>query len=151
MTGMAIFGLSTCIRNRQEWGPIYYCCHDTPVMLVQALAIQQFVAELVKMYIPPNKSLIDDVHEDRLFNVWRKNPGVISHEQAWASPDPDVRAFAADLQPGFELIDLRYAPIGMGFSWGRYGAKTEVIRFGSKPLFAYRKPEKTSLFSRLFA
>jgi hypothetical protein len=120
-------------------------------MLVQAPTIQQFVAELVKMYTPPNKSLIDDVHEDRLFNVWRKNPGVISHERALASADPDVRAFAANLQPGFELIDLRNAPIGMGFSWARYGAKTEVTRFGPKPIFAYRKPEKTSLFSRLFS
>lgn len=133
-----------------EWGPIYYCCHDAPVMLLQAFTVQQWVAEVVKMYVPPNRSLIDDVCEDRLFSVWGKNPGVISHEKALASPDPDIRAFAAGLHADWELIDLRNAPIGMGFSWGRYGPRTEVTRFGAKPIFAYRRPEKTSLLSRLF-
>lgn len=133
-----------------EWGPVYYCCHDAPVMLLQSATVQEWVGEVVKLYIPPNNSLIDDVHEDRLFNVWGKNPGVIPHEKALASPDPDLRAFAGGLHPDFELIDLRDVPIGMGFSWGRYGPKTEVTRFGSKPIFAYRRPEKTSLLSRWF-
>ena len=65
------------------------------------------------------------------------------------SPDPDIRAFAAGLDAGFEVIDLRDARIGMGFSWGRYGPNTEVKRFGSQPVFAYRKPEKTNVLSRL--
>lgn len=133
-----------------NWGPIYFCCHDAPVMLLQAATIQQFVGEVFKMYIPPHKSLVDDVHEDRLFDVWRKNPGVITHASALASSDPDIQAFAAGLEASFDLIDLRDAQIGMGLSWGRYGANTEVKRFGSKPIFAYRRPEKTGLFSRLF-
>jgi hypothetical protein len=118
-------------------------------MLLQAATVLQFVSEVFKMYIPPHKSLIDDVHEDRLFNVWRKNPGVIAYANAVASPDPDIHAFAAGLYESFDVIDLRDAQIGMGFSWGRYGPKTEVKRFGSKPIFAYRRPEKTSLLSRL--
>jgi hypothetical protein len=133
-----------------NWGPIYFCCHDAPVMLLQAATVQQFVSEVFKMYIPPHTSLINDVHEDRLFEVWRKNPGIFAHASALASPDPDIRAFAADLDASFDLIDLRDAQIGMGLSWGRYGPKTEVRRFGSKPIFAYRRPEKTSLLSRLF-
>jgi hypothetical protein len=133
-----------------NWGPIYFCCHDAPVMLVQAATVQQFVGEVLKMYIAPHKSLIDDVHEDRLVDVWRKNPGVIAHANALVSPDPDIRTFAAILDSGFELIDLRDAPVGIGLSWGRYGPNTEVKRFDSKPIFAYRRPQKTSLLSRLF-
>jgi hypothetical protein len=133
-----------------EWGPIYFCCHDAPVMLLQAATVQQFVSEVFKMYVPPHQSLIDDVHEDRLFDVWRKNPGVIGHANAIAAPDPVIRAFAAGLDVGFEIIDLRNAQIGMGFSWGRYGPNTEVTRFGPEPIFAYRKPEKKGLMSRLF-
>ena len=129
-------------------GPIYFCCHDAPVLLVQAVTVQQFVSEVFKMYSPPHQSLIDDVHEDRLFDVWSKNPGVITHATAVVSPDPEIRAFAAGLDARFEIIDLREAPIGMGFSWGRYGANTEVRRFGSEPVFAYRRPEKTGFFSR---
>jgi hypothetical protein len=85
-----------------------------------------------------------------LFDVWRKNPGVIAHTAALVSTDPDIRAFAASLDGRFEVIDLRAAPIGMGLSWGRYGPDTEVTRFGSQPVFAYRRPEKTGLLSRWF-
>jgi hypothetical protein len=133
-----------------EWGPVYFCCHDAPVMLLQAATVQQFVSEVFKMFVPPHQSLIDDVHEDRLFDVWRKNPGVIDHASAIASSDPVIRAFAADLDTGFEIVNLRNAQVGMGFSWGRYGARTEVKRFGLEPIFAYRKPEKKGLISRLF-
>jgi len=132
------------------WGPIYFCCHDAPVMLLQAATIGQFVTEVFKMYLPPHQSLINDVHDDRLFEVWRKNPGVISRAAAAASPDPDIRTFASDLDETYEVIDLRDAPIGMGLSWGRYGPRTEVKRFSPKPIFACARPPKTGLLSRLF-
>ena len=119
-------------------------------MLLQAATVSQFVSEVFKTYIPPHQSLIGDVHDDRLFAVWRKNPGVIPHADAVTSPDPDLRAFATGLDPAFEVIDLRGVPIGMGFAWGRYGPRTDVRRFGSQPIFAYRRPEKTSLLGRLF-
>src|SRR5262249_5411637 len=106
-----------------DWGPIYFCCHDAPVMLLQAETVQQFVAEVFRMHIPPHKSLINDVLKDRLFEVWQKHPGVITQADALDSPDPDLHDFAASLAPDFEIIDLRNAPIGMGFSWGRYGWK----------------------------
>jgi hypothetical protein len=138
------------VRRTGRRAPVYFCCHDAPVMLVQAASIPQFVSEVFRMYVPPHKSLVNDVHEDSVFDVWRKNPGVLAHAQALASADPDIRAFAAGLDAGFEVIDLREAPIGMGFSWGRYGPKTEVIRFGSQPIFAYRRPAKTGVLTRLF-
>jgi hypothetical protein len=40
-----------------NWGPIYFCCHDAPVMLLQAATLQQFVSEAFKIYTPPYKSL----------------------------------------------------------------------------------------------
>ena len=132
-----------------DWGPIYFCCHDAPVMLLQSAAVEQFVSEVFKMYMPPHKSLVDDVHEDRLFDVWRRNPGVISQVNATASGGREIQTFAASLGADFEIIDLRNAPIGMGFSWGRYGSQTEVKRFGALAIFAYRRPEKKGLLSRL--
>lgn len=132
-----------------DWGPIYFCCHDAPVMLLQSATVMHFVSEVFKMYMPPHTSLVDDVYEDRLFDVWRKDPGVIAHASAIASPDRDIQAFAASLESDFEIIDLRDAPVGMGFSWGRYGPRTEVKRFGAMAIFAYRRPEKKRLMSRL--
>jgi hypothetical protein len=99
------------------------------------------------MFEPPHQSLIDDVHEDRLAHVWRTNPGVLSHEQCLLSEDPVLSAFAGELDESFQTIDLRLAKPGDGFSWGRYGPKTQIRRFGTHAVFAYKKPK--SLISRL--
>jgi len=48
----------------------------------------------------------------------------------------------APLVDGFQIIDLRDVPIGMGFSWGRYGPRTELRRHGHELLFAYARPPK---------
>jgi len=120
-------------------------------MLLQAASIQQFVHELFRMCSVPRRSLISDVHEDRLYDVWTKNPCVIAYADAIVSGDLDIQTFAVSLGSNFEVIDLRSVPVGMGFSWGRYGPDTEVKRFATKPIFAYGKPEmKKSLRSRLF-
>ena len=130
--------------------PVFFACHDAPVILYQSPDIASFLFELFKMNTPPHKSLVDDVHDDRLFEVWRRNPGVIERQAAVTSSDPDLQAFANQLGENFQFIDLRSAQPGMGFSWGRYGAKTEVRRHGHKRLFAYAKPQRTGLIAKLF-
>ncbi|HET9927914.1 MAG TPA: SMI1/KNR4 family protein, partial [Rubrobacter sp.] len=90
------------------WGPIYFTCHDAPVILYQADSLDQFLGELFRMFEPPHRSLIDDVHEDRLARVWRTNPGVLSHERCLLSEDPILSAFARELDDeSFQIIDLR--------------------------------------------
>ena len=129
------------------WGPIYFACHDAPVILYQADSLEQFLRELFLMFEPPHKSLIDDVHQDRLARVWQTNPGVLSHEQCLRSEDPILSAFAGELDESFQIIDLRRAKPGEGFSWGRYGPNTQIKRFGMHAVFAYKKPK--SIISRL--
>jgi hypothetical protein len=73
--------------------PVFFACHDAPVILYQSESIAAFLTELVRMYQPPHESLIDDVHEDRLFEVWRKNPDTLTLGEA-ASRDNVLRAFA---------------------------------------------------------
>ena len=130
-----------------NWGPIYFACHDAPVILYQADSLDQFLRELFRMFEPPHQSLIDDVHEDRLAHVWQTNPGVLSHEQCLRSEDPILSAFARKLDESFQIIDLRLAKPGDGFSWGRYGPKTQIQRFGTHAVFAYKKPK--GIISRL--
>ena len=130
-----------------KWGPIYFACHDAPVILYQADSLDQFLRELFRMFEPPHQSLIDDVHEDRLAHVWQTNPGVLSHEQCLRSEDPILSAFARELDESFQIIDLRLAKPGDGFSWGRYGPKTQIQRFGTHAMFACKKPK--SIISRL--
>jgi hypothetical protein len=107
--------------------------------------------EAFRMLVPPHASAVDDVHEDRLFNVWRDNPGTTERSAALAS-DERLSAFAEELDDRFTFVDLRSSPVGMGFSWGRYGPRTDVRRHGHERLFAYAAPEKRpGLLRRLFA
>jgi hypothetical protein len=131
-----------------QWGPIYFVCHDAPVILYQAESLEQFLSELFRIFKPPHQSLVDDVHEDRLAHVWQTNPGVLSYEQCLRSRDPILSAFARELDESFQVIDLRQAKPGDGFSWGRYGPRTLVKRFGMHAIFAYQKPK--GFFARLF-
>jgi cell wall assembly regulator SMI1 len=121
---------------------VFFACHDAPVVLYQSPSVGHFLHEAIRMCVPPHASLVDDVHEDRLFRVWRENPGVLAQPEAAASGDERLAAFAATLDDDFQLVDLRDVPIGMGFSWGRYGPRTEVRRHGEHRLFAYRRPER---------
>jgi SMI1/KNR4 family protein SUKH-1 len=136
--------------ERTPTAPLFFACHDGPVILYQSPDLATFLGEVFKLYQSPHKSLIDDVHEDRLFHVWRRNPQVISHEAAMKSPDSAVATFASQLPRHFQIIDLRFVEPGMGFSWGRYGPKTELRRFGEQRIFAYAKPPKTGFFSKIF-
>ncbi|MFL5264386.1 MAG: SMI1/KNR4 family protein [Anaeromyxobacteraceae bacterium] len=128
--------------------PVFFAGHDAPVILYQAPSLAAFLAEVVKMYRPSHDSLVDDVHEDRIFDVWRKNPGTMTVAQA-ATGDRVLKDFAAVLDERFTVVDLRQAAVGMGFSWGRHGPRTELRRHGDARLFAYAPPTKRSLWSRL--
>jgi cell wall assembly regulator SMI1 len=129
---------------------VFFACHDPPVVLYQSPDLGHFLEETFRMQAPAETSLLDDVHEDRLFNVWRTNPGTIDHAAALAG-DAELSAFAAELDERFTFVDLRSPEIGMGFSWGRHGPRTEVRRHGFERLFAYAPPEKQpGLLSRLF-
>jgi cell wall assembly regulator SMI1 len=129
---------------------VFFACHDAPVVLYQSPDLGHFLHETFRMLVPPHASLVDDVHEDRLFKVWRENPGTLDRAAALAG-DEQLREFAASLDDTFTFVDLREPEIGMGFSWGRHGPRTEIRRHGYERLFAYAPPEKKpGLFRRLF-
>jgi hypothetical protein len=137
--------------DSKAWGPIYYHSHDAPVILFQSQTLVQFLEEFLNMYRAPFKSAIADVHDDRLFDVSRKNPVEMTFDEALASPDGEFVKFAKDLGSDWLFADLRGAAVGMGFSWGRFGPYTEVKRMGQAPVFAYKGPKKNpGLISKLF-
>jgi len=78
-----------------ETAPVFFACHDPAVILYQSPNIGDFMYEAFRMLVPPHASAVDDVNEDRLFNVWRDNPGTLDHSTALAS-DEDLRAFATE-------------------------------------------------------
>jgi hypothetical protein len=119
--------------------PVFYACHDAPVVLYQSATIAEFLRELFRAFVPPHESAVDDVHEDRRFDVWRTNPRAIDRDAAFEG-DVGLRAFVEELDERFAIVDLRTPEIGMGFSWGRYGPDTVVRRHGYERIFAYAPP-----------
>lgn len=148
--GFGNFWVADLHAGSDDWAPIYFACHDAPVVLLQSYSLSSFLEELVKMFVPPFQSVIDDVHEDKIYRVWNTNPNVLTREACLASGDIILRTFAAGLEQGYEIIDLRSCKAGFGFSWGRYGPGTETRRFNEYPVFAYRKPRNKGLLARLF-
>jgi SMI1 / KNR4 family (SUKH-1) len=117
---------------------VFYASHDPPVVLIQSLDLAHFLDEA----LAPGKSLVHD--------MWHENP--LDHAAALAGDD-ELRAFAATLDDGYTIVDLRTPTIGTGFSWGRHGPATEIRRDGYRRLFAYARPEPTpkqGLLGRLF-
>jgi hypothetical protein len=148
--GFGNFWILDLPPDEVETAPVFFVCHDPPVTLYQSPNIGDFVHETFRMLVPPHASAVDDVHEDKLFNVWRENPGTLDHSAA-LSADEHLGAFATELDDRFTFVDLRSCPVGMGFSWGRFGPRTEGRRYGHEPLFAYALAEKRpGLLRRLF-
>jgi len=146
--GFGNFWVVDLSERSNAFGPVYFACHDAPVILYQCDSLDEFLTELFRACTPPHKSLIDDVHEDRLHNVWRTNPGVLSRSECLTSSDSELEAFARTLDSSWSIVDLRAVTPGMGFSWGRYGPNTQLKRHGLLPIFAYTRPN--GFLRRLF-
>ena len=123
------------------WGPIFFCCHDAPVIVYQAHSLTGFLADLIEFGTDMENSILNKVHEDYHFKIWRENPNILTYQECINSTDLALSQFAASLNPGYFIIDLRNPKIGDGFSWGRFGPKTILKRFGAERIFAYGKKE----------
>jgi SMI1 / KNR4 family (SUKH-1) len=129
------------------WGPILYACHDPPVIVFQTSSLEHFIKEVLRLANPPHHSDVDEVHDRAAMSIWRKNPGATPVEQLRTSTDPAISAFVESLPGSSFVIDLRGQKPGSGFSWGRFGPKTRVVRFHHELLFAC---ESKSWFQRIF-
>jgi len=126
------------------WGPVYYACHDPPVIVYQASSVEEFLLQTVQLWESGARSAVDAVHEDAVSVIWKHNPGLIRQVEAARSPDPALRGFASELAPEFMIADLRAAKIGHGFSWGRFGPTTKWRHHSSLPIWAVGKPSTSS-------
>lgn len=121
------------------WGPIYYVCHDPPVVVYQSANLEEFFHACIQMGVTPENNPIDEVSGPLAFGIWSKNPGLIPQPEAEKSTNPEIREFARELDARWLIKDLRDAKPGDGFSWGRFGPVAPIKRFGSLPIFAIRE------------
>jgi hypothetical protein len=123
----------------KTFAPIFFSCHDPPVVVYQTDGLLQLIREVVRGSSPPWKSQIADVHESLATRIWRENPCAMNRAQCLATGDYELKAFAESLDDRWEFIDLRNPKMGDGYSWGRYGPKTLNKRHGCKRIFACQK------------
>ena len=136
--GFGNYWVADLHADSSDWAPIYFACHDPPVIVYQSDSLEHFVREFLRFGNPPHESEIDWVHEAATAKIWSQNPGAVPAGAARESEDQALAAFARELDDSYLVIDLRGAVLGDGFSWGRFGPKTKVVRCGREPIFAYQ-------------
>jgi len=149
--GFGNFWLLDLTPDTVETAPVFFACHDAPVLLFQAASLADFVDQAVGALEPHRDPTIDDVHEDRRFQVGRRAPGAMTWQAAMTSPDHALREFASSLDEAWTVVDLRRREIGMGVPWGAHGPRTRLARHGWERIFGYAPPTKDrrSIWSRM--
>lgn len=127
-----------------QWGAVFFVTHDPPVVVLSASDLGSFIAQA---FDTPATAHFEN---QLVAKIWKRNPYVISREQALASADPVLRAFARELTEDYVIADLRDSVRGKGFVWGIAGPDTDVRRAGSELLFATEK-RKRGMLARLFS
>ncbi len=144
--GFGNYWIVDLTSQSKSWGPIFYACHDAPVIVYQAADLVHFAQEVIRLGNKPWQSEVDDAHEKLADRIWRENPGVLTQQECLSSSDPEMKSFAQSLDDTWQFVDLRSPTLGDGFSWGRYGARTSVQRHGEDRIFAYQKKSRWARF-----
>jgi hypothetical protein len=150
--GFGNFWLLDLTPDTVETAPVFFACHDAPVLLYQAASLGDFLDQALGALEPGRDTTIDDVHEDRLFQVGRRAPQSMPWRAAMTSDDHALRDFAASLDETWTVVDLRRREIGMGVAWGAHGPRTRLARHGWERIFGYAPPTKAnrrSIWSRM--
>jgi SMI1 / KNR4 family (SUKH-1) len=119
-----------------DFGPVYFACHDPPVIAFQSSSLSGFLTDLL---LPGDEetSAVNFVHEQATASIWEDDSVAVSRQEALSSTDSELRALAQQVPEGFFIADLRSVDVGAGFSWGKFGPDTRIVRHGIEPIFAY--------------
>jgi cell wall assembly regulator SMI1 len=149
--GFGNYWILDLLPGDTAWGPVFYACHDPPVIACQSASIEVFLQEVVALWQPGRRSAIDRMHEDDVHRIWRDHPGLLTPVEARGRGDPVLAAFGATLPATARIADLRGARPGQGFAWGRFGPRTEVRRAGRERIWAVIPPApKPGWLQRVF-
>jgi hypothetical protein len=133
--GFGNFWVVDLSASSADFGPIYYACHDPPVIVLQSHSLSGFLNDLIR--VSPEDSPIDFVHEEAAMSIWEDDPHAVTREEALLSADSELREFASAAPAGCLIADLRRAEPGGGFCWGKFGPDTQILRHPDAPMFAY--------------
>jgi cell wall assembly regulator SMI1 len=90
--GFGNYWVLDLLPGAPSWGPVFYVCHDPPVLAYQSPTIEAFLEDTVRMWQPGPRSHVDVVHEEVVSRIWRDNPDVMTPAVLQESGDPVLRA-----------------------------------------------------------
>ena len=122
--------------DREALGPVFFVCHDAPVLIYQSPDLATFLADYLRFSAAPHDGPIGEVVHGGVQRVWLQRDDV-PRAALLGSPDPVLRGFAERLADGWFVRDLRRARPGDGMSLGRFGPRTPLARAGAELVFAY--------------
>ncbi len=148
--GAGNFWVVDLLPDSTAWGPVYFACHDAPVIIYQSADVAEFLDAYLKLEQSPGKDKgpLHQVAEIAVGAVWANEPNKLDRAEALAKGDVELKTFAESLDDSWRIFDLRNAKTGDGFAWGRAKSPDDITRWKTLPIFAY-KPKK-SLMKRLF-
>ncbi len=114
--------------GQQTLGSIWFVCHDAPALLYQSRDLASFVEDYVHRRRLANRAAVAKVASQSID---------LPREALLAASDPVLRDFAARLEQGWFIRDLRDAQTGDGMPLGCFGRTTPLARAGTEPVFAY--------------
>lgn len=117
-------------------GPIWFLCHDAPVLVYQSPDLATFLQDYLRFLAAPHDGPVAEVVEHAVHRVWTQTIDV-PRAALLESEDEVLRGFARSLSDGWFVRDLRRARPGDGFPLGRFGPKTPLARAGEAFVFAY--------------
>jgi hypothetical protein len=134
------------IDSKGNWNSIYYVCHDPAVIVKHSENLKQFIEQVDEFGKKGSESTLDIIHEKVVMDIWLEKVDIMkSNDKDYDFENGDI-----DLPEMFLVADLTDKPIKTGFSWGKSGPKTKIIRPSDKPIWIVEKKVKQGLLARLF-
>lgn len=131
--GFGNFWVAEVQDQTHEWKPIWFVCHDPPVVVRVADNLANFIDLVLDAYrkSPHIKENWFSLSHERANQVWDgAGTAPIEVSDARKSPDPAIAALAHQLPANGCVIDLRNCPNGGGFSWETFDAYKDAVRNG---------------------
>lgn len=117
-------------------GPIWFLCHDAPVLVYQSPDLATFVDDYLRFCAAPHDGPVSRVVKEAVRRVATQTSD-IPRAALLDSQDEVLRAFARRLADGWFVRDLRRAGVGDGMPLERFGPGTPLARAGDEHVFAY--------------
>lgn len=134
------------IDSKGNWNSVYYVCHDPAVIVKHSENLTDFIMHVDEFGQKGNQSNLDIIHEKTVMDIWSEKVGIMEKNEK----DYDFENGQVDLPEMFVVADLTDKPIKTGFSWGKSGPNTKIIRPNDEPIWIVEKRVKQGFLSRLF-